>query len=40
MLIGFFVVGFISLWAFVEFIMILAGAGGFDRDAQGVPLRK
>ncbi|WP_049151740.1 TM2 domain-containing protein [Corynebacterium striatum] len=39
-LIGFFVVGFISLWAFVEFIMILAGAGGFDRDAQGVPLRK
>ena len=39
-LIGLFVIGFVSLWAFVEFIMILTGVGGFDRDARGVPLRK
>ncbi|WP_414122941.1 TM2 domain-containing protein [Corynebacterium nuruki] len=26
------------IWAFIEFIMILAGSEGFKRDANGVPL--
>lgn len=30
---------FVGLWGFIEGIMILAGAGHFQRDARGVPLR-
>lgn len=28
----------VGIWAFVEFILILVGAGGYDRSANGVPL--
>lgn len=38
--IGFFIGGALSIWAFVEFIMIIAGAGGYDRDGRGIPLRR
>ncbi|WP_151550156.1 MULTISPECIES: TM2 domain-containing protein [Corynebacterium] len=37
-IIGAFVLIAVGIWAFVEFIMILAGMGGYDRDANGVPL--
>ena len=37
-IIGAFVLIAVGIWAFVEFIMILAGLGGYDRDANGVPL--
>ncbi|MBV7281407.1 TM2 domain-containing protein [Corynebacterium sp. TAE3-ERU30] len=38
LIIGAFVLIAVGIWAFVEFIMILAGMGGYDRDANGVPL--
>ncbi|WKD61097.1 TM2 domain protein [Corynebacterium ciconiae DSM 44920] len=38
LLVGAFVLIAVGVWAFVEFIMILVGAGGYDRDANGVPL--
>lgn len=38
--IGIFIGGALSIWAFVEFIMIIAGAGGYDRDGRGIPLRR
>ena len=28
----------IGLWAFIEFILLLVGARGYDRDASGYPL--
>lgn len=37
-LIGVFIILAVELWAFIEFIMILAGSEGFKRDANGVPL--
>jgi len=37
-LIGVFIILAVELWAFIEFIMILAGAESFKRDANGVPL--
>lgn len=30
----------VGIWVLVEFIMIISGSGGYDRDAHGVPLRK
>jgi TM2 domain-containing membrane protein YozV len=38
-LLGIFTFGLVGLWGFVEGIMILAGAGYFQRDAKGIPLR-
>lgn len=29
----------VSIWIFIEFIMLLIGANGYDRDAQGNPLQ-
>lgn len=37
-IVGLFIAGAVGLWAFVEFIMILVGAGGYDRTAQGAPV--
>jgi TM2 domain-containing membrane protein YozV len=34
-LVTFFTCGIGAVWGFIEGIMILSGAGGFDRDAQG-----
>ncbi|WIM67567.1 NINE protein [Corynebacterium breve] len=36
--IGFIMLMITGIWAFVEFIMILLGAGQYNRDAHGVPL--
>lgn len=38
LLIGFFITAAVGLWAFVEFIMILIGAGQYTTDARGVLL--
>ncbi len=37
-MIGFLFLGIVWLWAFIEFVMILLGAGGLNKDAKGVPL--
>lgn len=37
-IIGMVILSALSLWAFIEFIMVLTGANGYDRDANGVPL--
>lgn len=37
--IGIFVIAAVGIWVFVEFIMILAGSSGYDRDADGYPLQ-
>ncbi|HJG57525.1 MAG TPA: TM2 domain-containing protein [Corynebacterium xerosis] len=29
----------VSIWIFIEFIMILVGANGYDRDSDGYPLQ-
>jgi TM2 domain-containing membrane protein YozV len=36
--IGFIFILAVGIWAFIEFIMILAGAESYKRDANGVPL--
>lgn len=36
---GIFTFGLVGVWGLVEGIMILAGAGYFQRDAKGIPLR-
>ena len=38
--IGGLVVAAVALWGFVEFIMIIIGAGGYDKDAAGMPLKR
>lgn len=38
-LIGFLILGALWLWSLVEMIMVLTGGGGYDRDANGVPLQ-
>ncbi|QPK83002.1 NINE protein [Corynebacterium qintianiae] len=38
LLIGFVILGAVGLWALVETVLVLAGAGGYDRDGRGVPL--
>lgn len=38
-LIGFIGLLAVGIWAFVESIMIFMGAGPYDRDARGVPLK-
>ena len=38
-IIGLFVMMAVGLWALVEMIMVLSGGGGYDRDANGVPLQ-
>lgn len=37
--IGIFIIMAISIWSLVEMIMVLTGGGGYDRDANGVPLQ-
>ncbi|WP_049358445.1 TM2 domain-containing protein [Corynebacterium aurimucosum] len=39
-LLGFAFWAILGLWVFIEFIMIIAGAGDYDKDARGVPLAK
>lgn len=39
-LVGFIGLGVVALWAFVEFVMILVGAGSYDHDANGYPLER
>lgn len=39
LIIGLFVMMAVGLWALVEMIMVLTGGGGYDRDANGVPLQ-
>ena len=29
----------VGLWVFIEFIMILMGSGGYERDSDGYPLQ-
>ncbi|WP_087117495.1 TM2 domain-containing protein [Corynebacterium urinipleomorphum] len=36
---GFFILGALWLWSLVEMVMVLTGAGGYDRDSNGVPLQ-
>ena len=38
-LVGFVFLVAVGLWVFIEFIMILIGANGYDRDAEGYPLQ-
>lgn len=38
-LIGFVILGALWIWKLVEFVMVLTGGGGYDRDANGVPLQ-
>lgn len=37
-LVGFVFLVAVGLWVFIEFIMILVGANGYDRDSDGYPL--
>lgn len=37
-LIGFVILAAVGFWALVETILVLVGAGGYDRDGRGVPL--
>ena len=39
-LLGFAFWAIVGIWVFIEFIMIIAGAGDYDKDARGVPLAK
>ena len=36
--VGLILMGAVHIWAFVEFIQILIGSNGFDRDAEGYAL--
>ena len=38
LLIGFLILPIVYIWGFVEFVTILLGSGGYDRDANGYPL--
>ncbi|MDN8595028.1 MULTISPECIES: TM2 domain-containing protein [unclassified Corynebacterium] len=38
-IIGAVILGALWIWKMVEFVMVLTGGGGYDRDANGVPLR-
>lgn len=38
-IIGFLILGALWIWKMVEFVMVLTGGGGYDRDARGVPLQ-
>lgn len=38
LLVGIFILAALGIWALVEMILVLAGAGGYDRDGRGVPL--
>lgn len=40
LLVGYLIVGFVGLWAFLEFILILVGAGSYRFDSNGQPLKK
>ncbi|AWB84656.1 TM2 domain-containing protein [Corynebacterium liangguodongii] len=37
-IIGLFILGALGIWSFIEMILVLVGAGGYDRDGRGVPL--
>ena len=39
-LLGFAFWAILGIWVFIEFIMIIDGAGDYDKDARGVPLAK
>lgn len=38
-IIGAVILGALWIWKMVEFVMVLTGGGGYDRDARGVPLQ-
>lgn len=38
-IIGAVILGALWIWKMVEFVMVLTGGGGYDRDANGVPLQ-
>ncbi|WP_240511783.1 TM2 domain-containing protein [Corynebacterium hadale] len=38
-LVGFFLWAVLGIWAFVEFVMILARAGSYKTDVHGMPLK-
>lgn len=38
-IIGAVILGALWIWKMVEFVMVLTGGGGYDRDARGIPLR-
>lgn len=40
LLIGFLFIFVVGIWAFIEFILILVGNSPYDRDSQGVPLKR
>ncbi|SDR69772.1 NINE protein [Corynebacterium timonense] len=37
-LVGFLLLAAVSMWSFIEMILVLVGAGGYDRDGRGVPV--
>ena len=39
LLIGFVFLVAVGFWVFIEFIMILVGSGGYERDSDGYPLQ-
>lgn len=39
-LIGFILIGVLVIWKWVELVFIAGGLSGFDKDADGVPLKK
>ena len=39
-LLGFAFWAIVGIWVLIEFIMIIVGAGDYDKDARGVPLAK
>lgn len=39
LLIGFVFLVAVGFWVFIEFIMILMGSGGYERDSDGYPLQ-
>ncbi|WP_288832612.1 NINE protein [uncultured Corynebacterium sp.] len=38
LIVGLVILIALGIWAFVETILVLVGAGGYDRDGRGVPL--
>ncbi|WJY72584.1 TM2 domain-containing protein [Corynebacterium auriscanis] len=39
-LIGFVGLAIVGIWVFVDFLLILTGSGGYDRDSNGFPLER
>lgn len=38
-IIGGVILGALWIWKMVEFVMVLTGGGGYDRDSRGIPLQ-